>query len=162
MPIHRLLLVLLFISFNALASPQTIINLEKDRINKNKEFSSYSHYDFLAQLNFSLKQSLQKADFEGFKNVYTYQKNKQVTINIIHNPYKGYQGLINNTAQSGSRVNGLNLQNIMTLQVLDHYCTRDHFYSIEAKNLAKKIRVQYETVNGKRVAVHKISRELCH
>lgn len=161
MPKTTLLLALLLISSHSLANPKLDTYAEKDKSEKPKNLTIYNHYDFLAQLNTSLKSSLQKSSFKGLRNVFTFQKNRQVIINVIHNPYIGYQGLVDNIAQSASRVNGVNLQNAMTLQILNNYCTQGHFYRIQAKGLSKQISVQYETTDGKRVAVHKLSRKLC-
>ena len=125
-------------------------------------FATNNHYDFLTSLNNSLQQTLTRKQFKGLEKVFTFQKDRQVVINIIHNPYLGYQGLVDNIAQSASRVNGINLQNTITLKVLENYCKQGLFYHIEARGLLDKVRIQYETPLGRRVAVHKINRKLCN
>lgn len=161
MPLNTLLLIFFLISSNAFANPSLNTYAEKDKSEKAKSSATFSHYDFLAQLNSSLKSSLKNANFKGLKNVFTFQKNRQVIINIIHDPYIGYKELVDDIAQSASRVNGVNLQNAMTLQILNNYCKQGHFYRIQGKGLSKQVRVQYETTSGKRVALHKINRKLC-
>lgn len=139
--------------------------VEKDKIETPANvvaYQAFNHYDFLAELNNTVKSSIIKAGFEGLKNIFTYQKNSQIVINVIHDPFSGYQDLIDDIAQSASRVNGVNLQDSMTLHILESYCKNGNFYQIQAKQLDEQVRVQYETLNGKRVAVHQINRQLCN
>ncbi len=143
----------------ASASFSTLQAKNNQEISKDDAFQS--RYEFINKLNTTLKSNLDTGIFHSIKHLSTYQKNRQIIIQVIHNPLLSYSELIDDLAESGSRVNGVNFQNSLTLHILENYCNAGTFFEIQAAGLAENVVIQYEDTNGHRIAVHKINRKLC-
>jgi len=143
--------LILTLSNNAMSSSQL-----------NTEFSShYSQFNFLNYINHTLKSNLPKHNTAGIKQISTIQKNRQIIIQVIHNPTISYNNMVQGIAQSASRVNGINFQNSFTLNILESYCNTDLFYSIQGKGLESNVMIKYEDIRGNYIAVHSINKQLC-
>ncbi|MEA1989686.1 MAG: hypothetical protein U9N57_10855 [Pseudomonadota bacterium] len=118
-------------------------------------------YDLVNTLNYTLNSVLKAERKPGIKEVSTIQKNKQIIVQVIHDPKICYSDMIDGIAQSASRVNGVSFQNSFTLDLIDSYCKTDLFYTIQGEGLNKEVIVQYEDLRGNYVAVHRISKQLC-
>ena len=118
-------------------------------------------YDFVNTLNYRLNSELKAENRPGIQEVSTIQKNKQIIVQVIHDPKICYSDMIDGIAQSASRVNGVSFQNSFTLDIIDSYCKTDLFYTIQGKGLNKEVIVQYEDLKGNYVAVHRINKQLC-
>lgn len=118
-------------------------------------------YDLVNTLNYTLNSELKAERKPGIKEVSTIQKNKQIIVQVIHDPKICYSDMIDGIAQSASRVNGVSFQNSFTLDLIDSYCKTDLFYTIQGEGLNKEVIVQYEDLRGNYVAVHRISKQLC-
>jgi len=118
-------------------------------------------YDLVNTLNYTLNSELKAERKPGIKEVSTIQKNKQIIVQVIHDPKICYSDMIDGIAQSASRVNGVNFQNSFTLDIIDSYCKTDLFYTIQGEGLNKEVIVQYEDLRGNYVAVHRINKQLC-
>lgn len=119
-------------------------------------------YDFINELNNTLKSKLNLKNKPGVNHISTIQKNNQIIIQVTHDPRTCYQNLISKLAKSASRVNGVNFQKSFTLDIVDSYCKTDFFYSIQSEGLNNDVLVQYEDLKGNYVALHKINKKLCH
>lgn len=118
-------------------------------------------YDFVNTLNYKLNSELKAENRPGIQEVSTIQKNKQIIVQVIHDPKICYSNMIEGIAQSASRVNGVSFQNSFTLDIIDSYCKTDLFYIIQGEGLNKQVIVQYEDLKGNYVAVHRINKQLC-
>ena len=123
--------------------------------------TGFNEFAFINYLNESLHFKLDRAGFHGVKNIIAFQKNRNIVVQVIHNPILGYKKLINNLAARGSRTNGINFQNSLTLHILNNYCQSGAFYEIQAAGLSNNVFVQYDTIDGKRIAMHTITRKMC-
>lgn len=149
----------------ALGLSASLISLSSIAIAKpNQEFDKSnlsSTYQFINYLNQTLKSNLSKEVILGINHLSTIKKNRQIVIQVVHNPHTSYSFLIDDIAQSNSRVNGVNFQNSFTLNILDSYCKTDLFYDIQAEGLEKEVLIHYEDNKGAPIATHKINRNLC-
>lgn len=150
---HTLFAALILIGYSAIANAKSTQNIDKSVAN--------SEYGFINYLNATLKDQIPSTASLGISHVSTFKKNQQIIVQVIHNPHKSYSLLIDDIAQSASRVNGVNFQRAFTLNVLNGYCRTGLFYEIQAEGLSKEVVVQYEDLKGKRIAVHRINRKLC-
>lgn len=120
-----------------------------------------SHYSFINHLGDSLKSRINGFEFEAVESVYTYQKDRQIIVSVVHNPYESYSRMVEQLASTSSRINGIKFENSFTLHILDNYCKSGLFYEIQAERLLNKVRVEYEDTYGQTIAVHNISKSLC-
>ena len=118
-------------------------------------------YDFVNTLNDKLNSELKAENRPGIQEVSTIQKNKQIIVQVIHDPKICYSYMVKGIAQSASRVNGVSFQNSFTLDIIDSYCKTDLFYIIQGKGLNKEVIVQYEDLKGNYVTAHRINKQLC-
>ena len=109
---------------------------------------AFNEFAFINHLNESLHFKLNRSGFHGVKNIVAFQKNRNIVVQVIHNPILGYKKLIHNLAASGSRTNGVNFQNSLTLHILNNYCQSGAFYEIQAAGLSNNVFVQYDTHQG--------------
>lgn len=124
--------------------------------------TAYSgQFSFINELNQSLNFKVKDLGFDGIKTIAAFQKNRNIIVQVIHNPFLGYQKLIENLAASGSRTNGVNFQNSLSLHILKNFCGSGAFYEIQAAGLGKEVYIQYDSTRGKRVALHTITRKMC-
>ncbi|BCN93625.1 hypothetical protein THMIRHAM_14100 [Thiomicrorhabdus immobilis] len=123
--------------------------------------SKSNSYNLINTLNRLLNNQFNGDRIEGIERVSTIQKNRQIIIQVIHDPEICYSNLIKEIAQSAGRVNGINFQNSMTLNIVDRFCDTNLFYIMRNQALKEEIIVQYKDLNGNQVATHTINQQLC-
>ncbi len=117
----------------------------------------------LDYLNTNLQHHLHKKEsvLEDIERLATFQKNDQIIVQVTHNPKSSYSHLIEKIAKNGGRVNGINVQNIFTLSVLDNYCQKQAFNAIISSGLNDSVLVQYQDLEGHFIITHRISHKMC-
>ncbi|HHS99514.1 MAG TPA: hypothetical protein ENK73_01535 [Thiomicrospira sp.] len=138
--------------------PLTTVAKNNSDIEKNTHNTVYS---FVNNLNSTLKSQLHSYNFKGIKHVSTIQKNKQIIVQVTHDPKTSYSNMIEGIAETAGRVNGINFQNSFTLDIINSYCKTDLFYTIQSHGLDKVVIVQYEDLRGNNIALHRINKQLC-
>ncbi len=154
---NNLYLPLIFVNLIYLATP-----LMANDNNEHEKNQSNTVYDLVNTLNETLTLYLHTHSRPGIEHISTFQKNKQIIIQVTHNPKLSYSAMIDNIAGTASRVNGVNFQNSFTLNIIDSYCKTDMFYTIQGEGLDKEVIVQYEDLKGNNIAQHRINKTLCH
>lgn len=154
MKLHKIVLLIVTLTcFSTASSAKNNQDIEKGQQN--------SYYGFINYLNQVLRTELGMQPKPGIKQVSTIQKNRQIIVQVIHDPLLSYSALIEDIAQSASRVNGVNFQNSFTLDILGSYCKTDLFYIIQGEGLESEVMIQYEDLSGNNVALHTINKNLC-
>ncbi|WP_019556410.1 hypothetical protein [Thiomicrorhabdus arctica] len=122
-----------------------------------------SAIQLLNYLNTNLKHYLLDKDsvIDDIQRLSTFQRNNQIIVQVTHNPKSSYSHLVEEIAQRGGRVNGINFQNVFTLYVLDNYCQEQAFSTIISSGLNETVLIQYQDLNGRFIVTHTINNKMC-
>lgn len=97
----------------------------------------------------------------GIKSVTATQEGDHFLVKVVHNPYKAFRFLVDTTLKQGRRTNGLNFQNVFTLNMVNEYCKIGLFSSMEKNGIQGLVNIKYEDGKGRFIAFHKATKSLC-